>query len=68
MSSGTERAWIKSSYSGSSGDSCVEVAAVTGAVRVRDSKHAGGPQLHVPAAAWASFVDYAAHHTRAGTR
>ena len=39
MSSGTkELAWFKSSYSGSEGDSCVEVAFAERAVHVRDSK------------------------------
>ncbi|MFH8801247.1 DUF397 domain-containing protein [Streptomyces sp. NPDC017936] len=30
--------WFKSSYSGSSGDNCIEVAVRTEAVLVRDSK------------------------------
>ncbi|RPK44771.1 hypothetical protein EES39_16685 [Streptomyces sp. ADI92-24] len=39
----TEPAWFKSSYSGSGGDNCVEVALHTGAVHVRDSKDTGRP-------------------------
>jgi hypothetical protein len=35
----TGTAWRKSSYSGSNGGTCVEVAAVGPAVAVRDSKH-----------------------------
>ncbi|MEW2439866.1 DUF397 domain-containing protein [Streptomyces caniferus] len=51
--------WRKSSYSGSSGDDCVEVAACPTTVHIRDSKDKGGPQLAVPAPAWADFVAYA---------
>ncbi|MFF6833544.1 MULTISPECIES: DUF397 domain-containing protein [unclassified Streptomyces] len=56
----SELAWFKSSYSsGSEGDSCVEVAAAPGAVHVRDSKCADGPQLALTPGAWAGFVSYA---------
>jgi hypothetical protein len=52
--------WRKSSYSGSGGGNCVEVAECpAAAVHVRDSKDVDGPQLAVPAAAWAAFVGYA---------
>jgi hypothetical protein len=48
--------WFKSSYSDDEGGDCVEVA-VTGAVRVRDSKTAPtGPELHVTALAWSAFI------------
>ncbi|MER7396471.1 DUF397 domain-containing protein [Streptomyces sp. NPDC000151] len=57
--SNTELAWFKSSYSGSQGDSCVEVATSPGTVRIRDSKAPEGPQLAVTAHAWAEFVAYA---------
>ncbi|MFG2289995.1 DUF397 domain-containing protein [Streptomyces sp. NPDC048595] len=80
MTTGTELAWFKSSYSGSSGDDCVEVAlswhkssyssgdsgdcieiaACPTTIHIRDSKDKSGPQLSVPAAAWAAFVSYAA--------
>ncbi|MEU9098180.1 DUF397 domain-containing protein [Streptomyces sp. NPDC048361] len=54
-------AWFKSSYSGgTNGESCVEVATAPGAVRVRDSKTTGGPELELPPDAWADFVSYAA--------
>ncbi|GAA1524776.1 DUF397 domain-containing protein [Streptomyces albidochromogenes] len=56
----TELAWFKSSYSGSSGDDCVEVAACPGTVHVRDSKDKQGPRLALSPAAWAGFVSYAA--------
>lgn len=52
--------WFKSSYSSSSGDSCVEVATAPDAVRVRDSKLERSPVFAVPPAAWAGFVAYAA--------
>ncbi|MEU6864976.1 DUF397 domain-containing protein [Streptomyces sp. NPDC046876] len=55
-----EPAWFKSSYSSSSeGDDCVEVAAATGAVHVRDSKNIQGPHLAFGADAWAGFVAHA---------
>jgi hypothetical protein len=56
-----ELAWFKSSYSGSQGDSCVEVAVTEQAVLVRDSKDRNGPHLTVEREAWARFVAFAAH-------
>jgi Domain of unknown function (DUF397) len=50
--------WRKSSYSGSGGGDCVEVAAVLGAVHVRDSKDRSGPNLDFPEGEWAAFVAY----------
>ncbi|MCX2971067.1 MULTISPECIES: DUF397 domain-containing protein [Streptomyces] len=56
-----ELAWFKSSYSNSEPDSsCVEVAAATCAVHVRDSKAADGPQLKLSSGAWGEFVAYVA--------
>ncbi|URN13582.1 DUF397 domain-containing protein [Streptomyces radiopugnans] len=49
-------AWFKSSYSGTEGGDCVEVAAGTAAVHVRDSKAVAGPVLTVSREAWAEFV------------
>ncbi|MFD6322751.1 DUF397 domain-containing protein [Streptomyces sp. NPDC058442] len=49
-------AWFKSSYSGAEGGDCVEVAAATAAVHVRDSKATAGPFLTVSHGAWAGFV------------
>ncbi|WP_405906822.1 DUF397 domain-containing protein [Streptomyces sp. NBC_00828] len=60
MSSIDERAWFKSSYSGSDGDACVEVAQGTQAIHVRDSKDRRSPELALSPAAWNDFVDYAA--------
>lgn len=46
----------KSTYSGGSGGSCVEVAS-DGAVYVRDTKANGtGPVLRLPAEAWTTFT------------
>lgn len=56
-------AWFKSSYSGTEGGQCVEVAAGTAAVHVRDSK-AVGPILTVSHEAWAGFVGLASSEPR----
>jgi hypothetical protein len=51
-------AWRKSSYSGSSGGQCVEVAVnLPGIVAVRDSKHPDGPALVLTPDAFAAFTD-----------
>lgn len=51
-----EPTWFKSSYSGSSGDNCVEVAASPAAVLVRDSKDTARQPLAVSLDAWAAFT------------
>lgn len=56
----SELAWFKSSYSGSQGDDCVEVAQGTQAIHVRDSKDQRSPELALSPAAWDHFVTYAA--------
>ncbi|MFD9876617.1 DUF397 domain-containing protein [[Kitasatospora] papulosa] len=56
----SELAWFKSSYSGSQGDDCVEVATGTQAIHVRDSKDQLSPELALSPTAWSSFVSYAA--------
>ncbi|MGP9018016.1 DUF397 domain-containing protein [Streptomyces sp. BR1] len=48
--------WFKSSYSGTEGGQCVEVAAGTGVVHIRDSKAVAGPVVRVSREAWAGFV------------
>ncbi|WP_058046654.1 DUF397 domain-containing protein [Streptomyces roseifaciens] len=52
----TELTWLKSSYSGSEGSNCVEVGILPQAVRIRDSKRRGGPQLAITPRTWAAFV------------
>ncbi len=57
--SATELAWFKSSYSGSSGDDCVEVAVTERAVHVRDSKDVTRPSFAVGREGWGQFVRFA---------
>ncbi|WP_328767424.1 DUF397 domain-containing protein [Streptomyces sp. NBC_00286] len=52
----TELAWFKSSYSGSQGDDCVEVAVTEQAIHVRDSKDAARAHFAVGREGWAHFV------------
>ncbi|MEB8337176.1 DUF397 domain-containing protein [Streptomyces endophyticus] len=56
----TELAWFKSSYSGSQGDDCVEVAIAEQAVHVRDSKDTHRPAFAVGAEGWGRFVGFVA--------
>ncbi|MFI1420004.1 DUF397 domain-containing protein [Streptomyces sp. NPDC020731] len=55
----TELAWFKSSYSGSSGDDCVEVAVTEQAIHVRDSKDVARPAFVVGREGWGQFVRFA---------
>ena len=49
--------WRKSSYSGSNGGDCVEVADnLSGVVAVRDSKNPGGPVLAFGPGEWRAFT------------
>jgi hypothetical protein len=52
----TEQHWFKSSYSGSGGGDCVEVAAHAEVVHVRDSKDPRGPVLSLRPEQWSAFV------------
>lgn len=52
----SDLAWFKSSYSGTEGGQCIEVAANTGAVHIRDSKTVAGPVIRVSREAWAGFL------------
>lgn len=52
----TELTWYKSSYSGSGGGNCVEVAIRPDAVHIRDSKEKRIHPLTVAPEAWAAFV------------
>ena len=47
--------WRKSSYSGSNGGECVEVA-TTEAVLIRDTANRSGPVLRFTAEAWRAFT------------
>jgi hypothetical protein len=49
--------WFKSSYSGSNGSSCVEVAALPDTIMVRDTKDRTGPVLRFSAEDWRAFTD-----------
>ncbi|MGY3204565.1 DUF397 domain-containing protein [Streptomyces sp. TE5632] len=60
MSSIDERVWFKSSYSGSDGDDCVEVAKGTQTIHVRDSKDQRSPELALSLTVWSDFITYAA--------
>ncbi|MEU5365854.1 DUF397 domain-containing protein [Streptomyces sp. NPDC005925] len=57
----TELTWFKSSYSGTQGDDCVEVAVTKSAIRVRDSKDVTLPSFAVGREEWTRFVRYASH-------
>ncbi|MGW5713823.1 DUF397 domain-containing protein [Streptomyces olivaceus] len=57
-----EAAWFKSSYSTGGGGECVEVAATSEAVLVRDSKQPAAARLSIGADAWSGFVRLAAEH------
>jgi hypothetical protein len=52
-----DSSWRKSSYSGTSGGSCVETAGGVGVILVRDTTDREGLTLSVPASAWAKFTD-----------
>ncbi|MFE0190708.1 DUF397 domain-containing protein [Streptomyces sp. NPDC058989] len=52
--------WHKSSYSGSAGGECVEVAVAPGMVHIRDSKDLDSPTLSVSPRSWSLFVEFAA--------
>ncbi|MGV9249438.1 DUF397 domain-containing protein [Streptomyces sp. NPDC003710] len=58
--------WFKSTYSGSEGGECLEVAYTRTecngdtAVHIRDSKNPKGRTFTASPEAWAAFTDYAA--------
>ncbi|MEV4189816.1 DUF397 domain-containing protein [Streptomyces toxytricini] len=56
----TELTWPKSSYSGTQGDNCVEVAVTAQAIHVRDSKDVTRPAFAVGREGWSRFVRHAA--------
>ncbi|MEN3584389.1 DUF397 domain-containing protein [Streptomyces sp. ZYX-F-203] len=58
----TELVWFKSSYSGTQGDDCVEVAATEEVVHVRDSKDLTRSAFAVGREGWVRFVRHAVDH------
>ncbi|MDX3387437.1 DUF397 domain-containing protein [Streptomyces niveiscabiei] len=58
--SNTALRWVKSSYSNPDGAACVEVAAATSAIHIRDSKTPEAPYLTVEPATWTAFLQSAA--------
>jgi hypothetical protein len=60
MSTSPELAWFKSSYSGSQGDSCVEIAITERVVCARDSKDVTRPHFAVGREEWSRFVGFGA--------
>ena len=52
--------WMRSSYSTADGPDCVEVAATSSTIHVRDSKNVSGPQLGFTPAAWVDFLSHTA--------
>ncbi|MEV6261072.1 DUF397 domain-containing protein [Streptomyces sp. NPDC051784] len=63
----TAHEWFKSSYSGSDGGNCLEVAYTRpesatrpATVHLRDSKNPDGPTFTTTPAAWTAFTAYAA--------
>ncbi|MFD0850949.1 DUF397 domain-containing protein [Actinomadura adrarensis] len=55
MTEGTRHEWRRSSRS-TSGENCVEVAALEPRILVRDSKAPDGPRLSFDAAVWRGFT------------
>lgn len=56
----TDLHWFKSSYSGSQGGDCVEVATCPHTIHIRDSKDLTVRPLAVSPTSWTSFVEFAA--------
>ncbi len=56
--------WRTSSYSGSGGGQCTEVAAVSGGIVVRDSKDPDGPRIAFGVKAWRRFAEQLKADTR----
>ncbi|MGW6772805.1 DUF397 domain-containing protein [Streptomyces sp. NPDC055037] len=64
-----EQAWRKSSYSGSNGGECIEVAdGIPHTVPIRDSKNPTGPTLITSHTAWTTFIAFAKATEPIGTR
>jgi hypothetical protein len=52
----TSAEWRKASYSGANGGNCIEVAAISGGVALRDSKDPDGPRVTVNPDTFREFV------------
>ncbi|MBZ4017130.1 DUF397 domain-containing protein [Streptomyces purpurogeneiscleroticus] len=48
--------WFKSSYSGSQGGDCIEVAIAPSAIHIRDSKDIARPGVSTSPDSWAAFL------------
>ncbi|MBL1099660.1 DUF397 domain-containing protein [Streptomyces coffeae] len=59
MSTSERDDWFKSSYSGSGGGNCIEVAIRAASVHIRDSKDPHAAQLAVSHDAWTAFTAFA---------
>lgn len=64
-----ELRWVRSTFSGTAGGNCVELARATSdaspqRLYVRDSKNAHGPRLNLRAEALAGLTGYASARTR----
>jgi hypothetical protein len=57
METRRQTAWRKSSYSGSNGGDCVEVADLAPHIGIRDSKKPGGAVLTVSRARFEDFIN-----------
>ena len=57
MSDLSRAVWRKSTRSGDNGGACVEVATLSDAVAVRDSKNPAGAALIFTPAEWRAFVE-----------
>jgi hypothetical protein len=52
----TRATWRKSSFSGNNGGQCIEIAAGSRLIAVRDSKDRSGPVLAFTPADWQTFT------------
>ncbi|MEU2926553.1 DUF397 domain-containing protein [Streptomyces sp. NPDC007251] len=52
--------WVKSSYSGSEGGNCLEVATTPTTIHIRDSKRPAGRVLTLSPSTWSEFLRAAA--------
>ncbi|MEU3948951.1 DUF397 domain-containing protein [Streptomyces sp. NPDC029526] len=55
--------WRKSTYSGGGeGNTCVEIAALTTRIAIRDSKAPARGTLSIPAPSFTLFIEHLKHH------